>query len=115
VAMFCPVVAKHHDRNEMVVYGGGIHFSKDFILLKNGERCYGKLIQIQEKSWLRMPEFSYLKSLSQEHGIVKCAPGILDRYNVGEIAGFLPVHSCMTANLMGGYTDLQGNTLHTFF
>ena len=30
VAMACPIVAKHADRNEIVIYGGGIHFKRIF-------------------------------------------------------------------------------------
>ncbi|MDZ7614897.1 MAG: alanine racemase [Flavobacteriaceae bacterium] len=29
VAMACPVVAKHRERNELVIYGGAVHFSKE--------------------------------------------------------------------------------------
>jgi len=29
VAMACPVVAIHKEQNELIIYGGGIHFSKD--------------------------------------------------------------------------------------
>jgi D-serine deaminase-like pyridoxal phosphate-dependent protein len=31
VAMACPVVAIHENRNEIVVYGGGVHLSKDIM------------------------------------------------------------------------------------
>jgi len=29
VAMACPIVAIHETRNEIVIYGGGVHFSKE--------------------------------------------------------------------------------------
>lgn len=28
VAVVCPVVAKHEERGEMVIYGGAVHFFK---------------------------------------------------------------------------------------
>ena len=31
VAVACPVVAIHPERNEVVIYGGAVHFSKEFI------------------------------------------------------------------------------------
>ena len=37
VAMACPVVAIHKDRREIIVYGGGVHFSKD--RLENEDAC----------------------------------------------------------------------------
>ena len=44
VALACPVVAKHSDRSEIVVYGGGVHFSKDRALFPNSEDIYFGLV-----------------------------------------------------------------------
>ena len=40
VAMACPIVALHKDRQEIVIYGGGIHFSKDKMVEKNSCLLY---------------------------------------------------------------------------
>lgn len=44
VRMMCPVVAKHVSRNEIVIYGGAIHFSKETILNTDGKPSFGKMI-----------------------------------------------------------------------
>ena len=35
VAVACPVVAVHPQKNELVIYGGAIHLSKEFIAADN--------------------------------------------------------------------------------
>ena len=57
VAMACPVVAKHRNRQEIIIYGGGVHFSKEFIEIKN-EKVYGLLVKLTENGWERMGEDS---------------------------------------------------------
>ena len=39
-------------------------------------------------------------SYVQEHGIVECSREFLGQISVGDIIGLLPVHSCLTVNLM---------------
>ncbi len=111
VALACPVVAKHPQRNEIVLYGGGIHFSKDRVDWRDGQTIYGIVVEWTPESW-RVPENpAYLRSLSQEHGIVKATPELLARTQVGDLLGVLPVHSCMCADLMKGYRTLSGSKL----
>lgn len=109
VAMACPVVAVHPERNEVVVYGGGIHFSKDRLIHPDGSEMYGTLVELLPSGW-RQPEGpkSYLKSLSQEHGIAKVSTELAQTVKPGDILTFLPVHSCMTADLMKHYQTLDG-------
>jgi D-serine deaminase-like pyridoxal phosphate-dependent protein len=111
VAMACPVVAKHPARNEIVVYGGGVHFSKDRRPHPNGPVYYGMLVNWENGNWVTHPENAYLKSLSQEHGIVAADPSLLEKTKVGDILCFLPIHSCMTADLMKRYWTLDGKRL----
>lgn len=35
VAVACPIVAKHADRRELTLYGGGVHFSNEGLLVNN--------------------------------------------------------------------------------
>ncbi len=108
VAMACPVVATHPSRNEIVVYGGGIHFSKDRIVL-NGQENYGLMVDWESDGWrLPVSEPAFLKSLSQEHGIVQASAEQVARTKPGDVLLFLPVHSCMTADLMKHYRTLDG-------
>ncbi len=45
IAMACPIVAKHIGRNEIVVYGGGIHFSKDRIEDPENGIIFGRIVE----------------------------------------------------------------------
>ena len=58
VAMACPIVAKHADRNEIVIYGGGIHFSKEFIKIDK-QNVYGLVINLKENGWKEIDEENY--------------------------------------------------------
>jgi D-serine deaminase-like pyridoxal phosphate-dependent protein len=109
VALAAPIVAKHKDRNEIIVYGGAVHLSKDFIFDKDGNRIYGYLVEFNEHGWGEIIKGAYVKSLSQEHGVIKITDdsnGIMDK-NYGDLLGILPVHSCLTADLMGRYLTLD--------
>lgn len=111
VALACPVVAKHKDRNEIILYGGGVHFSKDFIDLGNGKRSYGEWVISVENGWGDPVAGCYISKLSQEHGTLKVTDEKFDEIQTGDTLLILPVHSCMTANLMRGYVTLTGRQL----
>ncbi len=53
----------------------------------------------------------YLKSLSQEHGIVAVPKSRVSNYKIGDLLFILPVHSCMTANLMREYLTTEGRVI----
>jgi len=113
VAMACPVVAVHPERKQWVIYGGAIHFSKDFIILDDGRKCFGRMVDPLDLSWssgdkARQP---FLISLSQEHGIVQCTDDTFDKCRPGDISLWLPVHSCLTADAMGEYQTLDGRSI----
>jgi len=110
VIMACPVVALHPERNEIVVYGGGVHFSKDRIV-NNGKTVFGKVVENNGAGWGDVIEDTYVKSLSQEHGIIKATDSFLKRKKIGDIVKILPVHSCMAADLMDGYLTTDGEWL----
>ncbi len=111
VAVACPVVGKSLLRNELTIYGGAIHFSKDFLYKSNGEHLFGYIVRISEKEWSRPLPGAYLASLSQEHGIIRAPREFIEEIRIGDILGILPVHSCLTANLMKGYVTLEGEVI----
>lgn len=114
IALACPVVAKHNDRNEIIIIGGGIHFSKDFIVTNDGNKNFGDLVLLNDTGWCEPEHGCFLSKLSQEHGTLSVTKEIFNKIHVGDVIGILPVHSCMTANLMGGYTTLSGINLDYF-
>ena len=111
VALACPVVAKYPSRNEMVIYGGAIHLSKDR-LQTDSLTHYGIPVALTDKGWEVKDDNGYVKSLSQEHGILKCSSDFMNSINIGDLVGILPVHSCLCADLMSGYLNLKGEKLN---
>jgi D-serine deaminase-like pyridoxal phosphate-dependent protein len=100
VAVACPVVAKHPSRNEIVLFGGGVHFSKDVIEYRDLGRTYGLLAESRGLNWGKTIPGAHLVRLSQEHGILQVPDHIMNTIAIGDFVHVLPVHSCMVANLM---------------
>ncbi|MDD5090621.1 MAG: alanine racemase [Candidatus Wallbacteria bacterium] len=95
----CPVVAHHKDRNELVIYGGAVHLSKDRIVAQ-GHDCYGLVVILNESGWSDLLPGASVTALSQEHGIVRGGGEIFDLFPIGSLIGVIPVHSCLTADLL---------------
>jgi len=111
IAMACPVVAFHKERNEIVIYGGSVHFAKDSITDKDGKTIYGWVVRNDGTGWGEVIEGAYLRKLSQEHGIIYAPADIVSEYKIGDIIKVLPVHSCTTANLMKEYMTIDGRII----
>ena len=103
MAVKCPVVDINRDRNEVVIYGGGVHFSKDRIDREANRPLYGLVAENHTDYWGNIIPGVELVSLSQEHGIIHATDKFLDHLHVGDIVTVLPIHSCMTADLMKTY------------
>ncbi|MDX5483045.1 MAG: alanine racemase [Hymenobacteraceae bacterium] len=114
LCMVCPVVAKHQERGEIILYGGSVHFSKDSLIQEDGSVVYGAIVELTENGWTAPVEGIELVSLSQEHGIVKASPRQFEKYKIGDVMGILPVHSCLTADLMRRYLTTDGEWLEHF-
>lgn len=111
VAMACPIVAIHKNRSEIVVYGGGVHFSKDRLEDIEGT-IYGRVVEKAKNGWGNVIPNMYINSLSQEHGIITVPENLIDNYTIGDHLLILPVHSCMTGNLMKEYTTTDGKIIN---
>jgi len=111
VAMACPVVAKNEERNEIIIHGGAVHFSKDHLFDDNEEKFFGEVVILEEAGWSSVVEGIKLVSVSQEHGVLSASPDVFDAIEVGDILGVLPIHSCLTANLMKSYLTFEGNSI----
>lgn len=107
VALACPIVAKHADRQEVIVYGGAIHLSKDR-LIWDGVEIYGLPVLLTETGW-EMPEPGcYVRSISQEHGVIRCSPAFFEKMEIGGLVGILPVHSCLMVDMANSYLTTEG-------
>ncbi|NND07476.1 MAG: alanine racemase [Saprospiraceae bacterium] len=102
VCLACPVVAKHGDRKTIVVYGGGVHLSKDRLAWR-GTTIYGRPVKLDDQGWADPDDESYVTSLSQEHGVVQASDALFQTVQIGDLIGILPVHSCMMCDLMKSY------------
>ena len=112
VAMACPVVAKNKERNEIVIHGGAVHFSKDHLFDSDENKFFGEVVILNENGWSPIIEGIKLVTLSQEHGIMSVNSEIFNSIEVGDVIGVLPIHSCLTANLMKSYLTLDGKWIN---
>jgi len=110
ISVACPVVAKHPERNEIVVYGGGVHLSKEGIAYR-GETIYGFAGTFTGNGWRLPDKQSYMKKLSQEHGIIHASDELMRKVAVGDLLAVMPVHSCLVPPLLGPYLTTQGEWL----
>ncbi len=119
VAMACPVVSRYPGEKKLLVHGGAVHFSKEELRL-DGQIVYGRgvaygtgsRLPAAEKGWSPMKDPVSLTQISQEHGIIRdCPPVFFDQVRIGDLLYLLPVHSCLTANLMGGYVTTEGQQI----
>jgi D-serine deaminase-like pyridoxal phosphate-dependent protein len=102
-AVACPVISRHPERGEVVLYGGGVHISKESLRLPDGSACFGRICGMNEGglSWGEPMADASLVSLSQEQGIVRGPAAFIESVAIGDTLVVLPVHSCLTANLHG--------------
>jgi D-serine deaminase-like pyridoxal phosphate-dependent protein len=108
IALACPVVAVYPSREEIVIHGGAVHLSKDN-LFEEGRVHFGKVVFFTGDKWELPASPMYVKSLSQEHGIIHAEGEDLNKVQVGDVIGVLPVHSCLMADAMKEYQLFNGS------
>jgi D-serine deaminase-like pyridoxal phosphate-dependent protein len=109
ICMACPIIATYPDRQEVLIHGGGVHFSKDVLAHPEYGTIYG--LVVHEDEWSNPISDCYITKLSQEHGTVKVNVPMSYRLNVGDTLYILPAHSCLTADAMPYYADRQDNRI----
>lgn len=110
VAMACPVVSRHPERGQLVVHGGAVHFSKDRMQM-DGQTVFGLAARAGEHGWGELMPEVRLVGLSQEHGMVDAPADFIRSVKPGDVLYFLPVHSCLTADVLGYYRTLEGDAI----
>ncbi|MFH1297065.1 MAG: alanine racemase [Bacteroidota bacterium] len=113
VCLAAPVVELYPARNEVVVYAGAIHLSKEKIN-RDGQEIFGLVVQLTGEGWSEPLEGCVVSQLSQEHGVLQLDPATLQTLKPGSLIGILPVHACLTADAMRQYTTLQGKRVSMF-
>ncbi|MBN1340379.1 MAG: alanine racemase [Bacteroidales bacterium] len=115
IALAAPVVTVNRKRNEVVIYGGAVHLSKEYIVNDKGEATFGMAVQLLDNRWEPFPGGRViLISLSQAHGVLKFPDEIPDNIRPGSLIGILPVHSCLTTHLMKSFISLENQNISCF-
>jgi len=110
VAMACPVAGKYNHRGQILIHGGAVHFSKESLTL-TGRTVYGQLVQQSQGGWIIPEPAAWLTHVSQEHGVLEASEEVFSQLSIGDTLLFLPVHSCLTANLAREYRSLEGDRI----
>ena len=112
VVAACPVVAKYPERNEIVVYGGAVHLSKD-TLMDGERRIFGLVSLLEDEGWSLPLPGAYVRGLSQEHGILHIPAPHIDSIEIGSLIGVVPAHVCLSIAALREFTTLQGRVIPT--
>jgi D-serine deaminase-like pyridoxal phosphate-dependent protein len=102
VAVACPVVSKHEydAQPQITVYGGAVHLSKDSSIDEQGRIVFGLIGFLNDNGWKVITDGTYIKSLSQEHGVIHASKAVYDRVEIGDVLAILPAHSCLTVDIL---------------
>lgn len=115
VAVAAPVVANYPDRHEVILYAGAVHLGKEMLARDDGTPDYGHIAPLTHRGWGAAFDGAWLRSLSQEHGIVRATPAAYARdlatLKPGDLVAVLPIHSCLTADLLKRYLTLDGQVI----
>ncbi|MCC5879690.1 MAG: alanine racemase [Idiomarina sp.] len=108
----CPVIARYPERGEVVIHGGAVHLSKDYLLSKDryeGRPCYGQVMQMSDHGWHGQPvEGAFVHGLSQEHGKVRMPKAMIEQTRLGDLLVIAPAHSCLTMAAMQDFVSIAG-------
>jgi D-serine deaminase-like pyridoxal phosphate-dependent protein len=100
-----PVVRIKPEKNEFVMHAGAVHLSKEFLFDPNGQKNYGEVFFFhQNYTEIDYSHSAEIYSLSQEHALAKAPKAFIEKIKIGDVLAILPIHSCLTANLMKNNT-----------
>ncbi len=105
----CPVIGVYPHRNEIVIYGGAVHLSKDSMVFAD-RKVFGWAVMPGGKIADGFPVIS----LSQEHGIILANESFVRQIQPGDWLEILPVHSCLSADLCGYFHTTDGEKISKF-
>lgn len=114
IAVACPVVSVNRHHDELVLYGGAVHLSKDYILNDDGTKNFGQVVLLTDQGWEDNPIIGHLRAVSQEHGIVSISGDEGKKLSPGNIVAVIPAHSCLTVDLLRRFTTLDGKEITDF-
>ena len=112
VCVACPVVSTYARRHEAVIYGGAIHLSKEMIE-RSSPSNYGYAVFSKKASKWKVKPSNFVRSLSQEHGVVKLDKKSFDQIKIGDLLYIIPVHSCLVVAALKKYQTSDGKEIET--
>ena len=83
VSVACPVAGIYPERDEIVIYGGAVHLSKEYA--DKGGKHFGLIVRYTEDGWSLPLPGARLISLSQKHGIIRTNQEILNTIKHGVV------------------------------
>jgi len=114
MAAVCPVVGVYPERGTIVVHGGAVHLSREFLTGQDGQPVFGYagIIECRNDGSItqQILENIPVKSLSQEHGTIAIDHGS-HPLEIGDLVLVWPVHSCLTCDLADGFRTMTGTVL----
>jgi len=102
-ATACPVLGIYPERRQIIIHGGAVHLSKEYLLAPDGRAYYGCLGTVTDDGLGTVLAQAPLVSLSQEHGVVEIASDFDDlagQLQPGDLVLVWPVHSCLNCDLL---------------
>lgn len=107
-----PVVQEKVNSDECIIHGGAVHFSKERLIV-DGNETFGQPVLVSDEGKISKIGDTFIKSLSQEHGIVSGLQALKKAYNTETLKELwiCPVHSCLTANLFDSYVTLNNKSI----
>jgi len=106
----CPVISKYEERQEILILGGAVHLSKEVIEHSEPEN-YGFAVPSPDSAEWNISNNNFIRSLSQEHGIIKLDEMLFGQVEVGDLIYIVPVHSCLVVSALGEYLMISGERL----
>lgn len=117
VAVACPVVGVYPDVGRLVLQGGAVHLSKEFLGSPESGCVFGYLGTLDSggRSLGKVLEHLPVTSVSQEHGVISVGRETYGRHlnelAIGDLVLVWPVHSCLSCDLHRQYHTLDGQVL----
>jgi D-serine deaminase-like pyridoxal phosphate-dependent protein len=111
VTLAAPVLSVYPSEEKMLIHAGAVHLSKEKLTGTQKWDGYGLVTRMKGTGRGALLPQLKLHQISQEHGIVNGPAELLATFKPGDLAGIIPVHACLTANLMKGYHTTMGENI----
>ena len=111
LTLLAPVVGVYPAEGRMILNAGAVHLSKERITGRGIYDGYGLVATIHGAARGEILFDLAVSDLWQEHARVTGPPELIATFRPGDVVGIIPVHSCLTADLMKGYLLPTGEHL----